>query len=163
MEEDNKKIPRKLFDFCNENPKLSNPKRRKKLSKCYRKAEAKHHLKTFIRLYLESIDGNSIDLSKIVAFANAVLLEEVESEHICYLKRMPNGKTRIFKKFYCCIGLKAWKDCPEYSCLAWPCDESWTCPYEDEKPISLKLGADISFKNNKQGKHSGADKKESSK
>lgn len=159
MEEDDKKVPRKLFDFCDGNPKLSNSKRRKELSKCYRKAEAKRHLKTFIRLLLESLDKNSIELQRVfLCFIGA--LRELEKEGNCYLKSI-NGKTRIFKKFYCCIGLEAWKHCPEYRCLAWPCDESWTCPYEDEKPLSLKSSVDISFKNNKQEKHSGADKKES--
>lgn len=138
--------------------------RKRRFSKPYLRFKSKEHLKTFIRLFLESINGNSIDLSKIVAFANTVW-REVESDNICYLKRMPNGRIRVFRELHCCCPIEDWKNCPEYNCPAWPLGRGLACPYnehtQDENNFALELGVDISFKNNKQGKHSGADKKES--
>jgi len=158
MEKDDKKIPTELFDFCDGNPKLSNFQSRKKLTKQFIRTNAKDRLKEFFRLLMKSLDKNSIELSRVSAFANTIW-KELEEEGICYSKKMPNGKIRIFKNVYCCSGLEAWKNCPEYKCPIWPCDIGLQCPHEREE-ILRNMNAEITL-NNKQGKHSGVDKKES--
>jgi len=154
METDDKKVPRKLFDFCDGNPKLSNLQGRKKLTKRFLRAKAKDHLKEFFRLLLKSLDKNSIELSKVSAFASKIW-NEMEIEGICYFKKMPNGKLRIFKKLYCCRTVKDWKECPEYFCPVWPCNGGSECPYEDEETLQ-NVDVKITFGDRKQEKQSDA-------
>jgi len=106
------------------------PEERKKLLRQRLMKNAKRHFEEGIRHLLDSVDGNSVESSKFVSFFIRVL-RGMEDKKVFYFKAMPNKRPRIFKRFQCCYGLKAWKKCPEYHCVIWPCDEETECPHHD--------------------------------
>ena len=129
-----------LDDFLDGNPRSLNPSVRRRRRKKHLIANAKHHLKECFRLLLESVDRNSIEWSRFRAFFNRVLnevLKELEAEGVCYVKELPSGKVRIFKRVYCCETVEDWKECPEYRCPIWPCEQGSECPYHprEHEPI----------------------------
>ena len=115
-----------IVGFLNENLKLPTPK---ELAKRRIRVKAKWHLEEFFRLFLDSVDKNSID-GQIVFLYILRTLKKMENRDICYIKTMPNKRPRIFKKFYCYLGLEKWKKCPEYFC---PCDNADECPHNQPK------------------------------
>lgn len=130
---------------------LKRPPRGKKISKRYLRAESKDHLKKFIQLFLESLDRNAIELSRVSAFTSKIL-NEMEIEGICYLKRMPNGRIYLFKKLLCCCTVKKWKECPKFHCPIWPCNEDLECPHKHQEILPLNVDVEITFSNSKQKK-----------
>ena len=88
---------------------------------------AKERFVEGIELLLSSLEKNSIDYHKLLL----VFVGTLRKMNGCALhcKVMPNGRTRIFKRIYCCGTRKDWEKCPEYHCPAWPCSEEDCCPH----------------------------------
>jgi len=148
-----------IDDFIDENIK---PPIRKKLHRKYLRAKARSCLEEFFQLFLESLGKNSIEVQRVSAYMNDAM-KKMEEKGIFYMKTMKNGRAKIFKKLYCCLGLNVWKKCPEYSCLIWPCDENSTCPYDPYHNEETHLIVDVeitNFDNSKQEKQLDADEKE---
>jgi len=113
-------------------------------------AEVKWHLKEFYRLLLKSSDKNSVEWTRVSALANKTL-KEMEEEGICYFRKMPNGKTRVFKKVYCLYGPEEWKKCPEYFCPGWRSKDKSKCPHipcepEDTTESELEIAETAVYK-----------------
>jgi len=135
---------------------------RKKLRRKYLRAKARSRLEEFFQLLFESLEKNSIDVQRVSAYMNDAM-KKMEEKGIFYMKTMKDGRTRIFKKFYCCVGLNVWKKCPEHRCLIWPCDENSTCPHDPYhgEPTHDIVDVEITnFDNSKQEKQLDADEKE---
>jgi hypothetical protein len=99
---------------------------------------ANKHLKESLRLLLESLDQNSIEFQRVLAYIIRAM-RRMEKKGIFHMKTMPNKENRIYKKVYCCNGLEAWKKCPEYYCRIWPCNEDSECPHDriDNEGLSV--------------------------
>lgn len=130
-EEENGKVQLPLDDFVGTNPNTLTPKEQKRKTKRHIIAKAKQHQKMFFELVLKSMDKNSISWQRVSGLIMRVLAE-LENEGICYLKSVPKGKARLFKRFYCRKTLDDWKECPDYFCPIWRHKTSSECPYDQE-------------------------------
>jgi hypothetical protein len=95
------------------------------------KVQSKWHLEEAVKLYLNSLTKNSIELDLILAYFTRIIMK-LENKDVCYFKRMNNGRLRVFKKVYCELNIEAWKKCPEFKCIIWK-DPEAECPYENQK------------------------------
>ena len=102
-----------LTDYLNGNK----PRVRENSEKRHMNSLAKRHLEEFFRIKLEHMTKNSVELERVLAHIY-IVLRGLEEKGVCYLKTMANGKTRIFKQYYCQKGLEDWKKCKRYKCPA---------------------------------------------
>jgi hypothetical protein len=87
------------------------------------------HLEEFVRLHLMLMQ-DPMTLGTLLGYITDSL-SKMEDKEICYLKRMPDGMTYVFKRAYCWEGVKNWKKCPEFRCLVqFPCCDL-PCPNGD--------------------------------
>lgn len=151
MEDDDRDRQFYLDDFLDGNPRSLSPSVRRRRRKKHLIANAKHHLKECFRLLLESVDKNSIEWSRFHAFFNKVL-KELETEGVCYFKKLPNDKVRIFKKVYCCETVEDWKKCPEYRCPILPGDDGEECPYHSREHEPIEA-IEVTYQEPEQGRY----------
>ena len=140
----------KLAGFLSGNEeKLSEQKKQ------YLKRELDTLLGEVVKLYLTLLPKDWAEIELFLAFIRRKL-EKMEIQSICFVKRMPNGKTRIYRKYYCCGSLDDWKKCPEKFCKHWPNNEP-NCPrlhFEKEPSFESYLdslkGVEVIWKDNPQ-------------
>lgn len=112
------------------------------------KAKAKIHFERYLRI-LESLD-DSIDPQHILTNVFDAL-RVMDKNNICHLKTMKNGRTRIFKRYYCCLSVYDWKECQVYPCpVLWPFNEDSECPYHPDEDEQIKADVEVYDVNNDQ-------------
>ena len=122
-------------------PSKLTPEEQKRKAKRLLIVKAKQHQRAFFRFLLKSMDRNSISWRRVVSLIRKVLAE-LEKEDVCYLKTVPKGKARLFKRFYCRKTLDEWRECPDYFCRIWYDKDGSECPFQEDE-LPMKVDAEI--------------------
>jgi len=93
------------------------------------------HLEELVRLYLKP-KKNPPSVETFFAYISEAL-PKMEGKRICYLKKMPDSSTHMFKRIFCYESDEAWRSCPQIRCpIVFPCWQE--CPY-------VKHNADLEY------------------
>lgn len=103
----------------------------KTISKRFVDTTISHHLGEFILLLMEKFGKKSITRKELMRCIY-VALRILERDGVCYFKVI-DGKFRIYRDYYCLLGLEEWKKCPEYRCPVSTSDPDWECPHNPQR------------------------------